>query len=120
MASCAARLISAGAEKSGKPCARFTASYCIACRVISRITDSVKCSTLSERKCLAWAETGVMENKASTRNGHVGTGTESDQFARPLTTKGTKESVETKSLRDTSCPCGGSCFPPPLFCEMVQ
>src|SRR5271169_255587 len=73
MASCAARLISAGAEKSGNPCARLTASYCIACRVISRITDSVKCSTLSERKCLGWAETGVMASKASIRDAHVGT-----------------------------------------------
>src|SRR4029077_6506596 len=62
MASCAARLMSAGAEKSGNPCARLTASYCIACRVISRITDSVKCSTLSERKCLGWAETWVMRS----------------------------------------------------------
>src|SRR5208283_1224244 len=70
---CAARLISAGAEKSGNPCARLTALYCIACRVISRITDSVKCSTLSERKCLGCAETGVMESKASTRSTHVGT-----------------------------------------------
>src|ERR1035441_5219542 len=73
MASCAARLISAGAEKSGNPCARLTAPYCMACRVISRMTDSVKCSTLSERKCLAWAETWVMESKASTRNADAGT-----------------------------------------------
>src|SRR5271170_7794695 len=67
MASCAARLISAGAGKSGNPCARLTALYCIACRVISRITDSVKCSTLSERKCLGWAETAVMESKPRVR-----------------------------------------------------
>src|ERR1039458_1687582 len=73
MASCAARLISAGAEKSGNPCARLTAPYCMACRVISRMTDSVKCSTLSERKCLGWAETWVMESKASTRNADAGT-----------------------------------------------
>src|ERR1035437_5101814 len=73
MASCAARLISAGAGKSGNPCAKLTALYCIACRVISRITDSVKCSTLSERKCLACADTGVMESKASTGDAHVGT-----------------------------------------------
>src|SRR5271165_3298348 len=73
MASCAARLISAGAEKSGNPCARLTALYCIACRVISRITDSVKCSTLSERKCLGGAETCAMGGKASTRNAQVGT-----------------------------------------------
>src|SRR5437588_589507 len=50
IASCAARLISAGAGKSGKPCARLTASYIIAFRVISRITDSVKCATLPLRK----------------------------------------------------------------------
>ena len=49
IASCAAFLISAGAAKSGKPCARLMALCCIACRVISRITDSVKCSTLSLR-----------------------------------------------------------------------
>jgi hypothetical protein len=34
-------LMSAGAEKSGKPCERLTAPYFIASRVISRITDSV-------------------------------------------------------------------------------
>ena len=51
MASCAACLISAGAEKSGNPCARLMAPYCMAWRVISRMTDSVKCSTLSLRKC---------------------------------------------------------------------
>src|SRR5579862_1724667 len=51
-ACCAACLISGGAEKSGNPCARFTAPCSIACRVISRITDSVKCPTLSLRKCL--------------------------------------------------------------------
>src|ERR1700676_5817932 len=68
MASCAARLISAGAEKSGKPCARLTASYCMACRVISRITDSVKCSTLSERKYLGWRETCVMKSSVAQEN----------------------------------------------------
>src|SRR5271165_2558476 len=48
MASCAARLISAGAGKSGKPCERLTAPCCNARRVISRITDSVNCSALRE------------------------------------------------------------------------
>src|ERR1700751_2886014 len=52
IASCAARLISAGAAKSGKPCERFTAPYCSARRVISRITDSVNCSALAERRSL--------------------------------------------------------------------
>src|SRR5215467_11594618 len=42
MASCAADLISAGAGKSGNPCARLTALCAMASRVISRITDSVK------------------------------------------------------------------------------
>src|SRR5437667_5029308 len=46
IASCADSLISRGAGKSGNPCARLTAPYCIAWRVISRITDSVKCATL--------------------------------------------------------------------------
>src|SRR5262249_16627517 len=44
----AASLMSPGAAKSGKPCDRFTASYFIASRVISRITDSVNCSALAE------------------------------------------------------------------------
>src|SRR5208337_2052823 len=55
-ASCAACLISAGAGKSGNPCARLTAPCSIACRVISRMTDSVKCPTLSLRKCFPGAE----------------------------------------------------------------
>src|SRR5229473_321248 len=41
MACCAACLMASGALKSGKPCARLTALYSIARRVISRITDSV-------------------------------------------------------------------------------
>src|SRR5579864_775517 len=53
MASWAARLISAGAAKSGNPCERFTAPYCRARRVISRITDSVNCAALEERRSLA-------------------------------------------------------------------
>src|SRR5271165_2993128 len=44
----AASLISSGAEKSGKPCERFTAWCFNARRVISRITDSVNCSALAE------------------------------------------------------------------------
>src|SRR5690242_14195953 len=48
MAARAASLTSAGAGKSGNPCARLTASYCKAKRVISRITDSVKYSAFSE------------------------------------------------------------------------
>src|SRR5215468_802409 len=55
-ASPAAFLISSGAGKSGNPCARFTAPYVMACRVISRITDSVKCETLSLRNCFVWEE----------------------------------------------------------------
>src|SRR6185437_13253116 len=45
MACCAAALISSGAEKSGKPCARLTAPSSMAYRDISRITDSVNCWT---------------------------------------------------------------------------
>src|SRR5271163_219262 len=48
MASWAARLISAGAGKSGKPCERFTALWRIANRVISRMTDSVKRPAFAE------------------------------------------------------------------------
>src|SRR5205807_4030313 len=48
MAARAASLTSAGAGKSGNPCARLTASYCRAKRVISRMTDSVKYSAFSE------------------------------------------------------------------------
>src|SRR5580704_16302243 len=53
IASCAARLISAGAGKSGKPCERLTALYCKARRVISRITDSVNCDAFAESCALA-------------------------------------------------------------------
>src|ERR1700733_3047879 len=49
MASLAARLMSSGALKSGKPCARFTAFDSIARRVISRITDSVNWEVRSLR-----------------------------------------------------------------------
>src|ERR1043166_719609 len=42
MAAHAASFIGSGIGKSGKPCARFTASCMLAIRVISRITDSVK------------------------------------------------------------------------------
>src|SRR5580700_1469624 len=97
IASRAARLISAGAEKSGIPCARLTALCCIACRVISRITDSVKCSTLSERKCLGGAETWAIESKASTGKAHsgadaflglVGHGGEKDALRKAAATEG--------------------------------
>src|SRR5277367_450219 len=53
IASCAARLISGGAGKSGKPCERFTAPWRSARRVISRITDSVKRSAFRESVGLA-------------------------------------------------------------------
>src|SRR5713101_4592135 len=48
MASWAARLISAGAGKSGKPCERLMALYWSASRVISRMTDSVNWPALAE------------------------------------------------------------------------
>src|SRR4029077_15699688 len=48
MASCAARLISAGAGKSGNPCERLMALYCSARRVISRMTDSVNWPAFAE------------------------------------------------------------------------
>src|SRR5207245_7694251 len=48
IAATAASLTSAGAGKSGKPCARFTASCSSARRVISRMTDSVNCCALRE------------------------------------------------------------------------
>src|SRR4051812_16353121 len=42
----AASFIGSGIGKSGKPCARFTASCRLAMRVISRITDSVNVAVL--------------------------------------------------------------------------
>src|ERR1700679_2193903 len=48
MAARAASFTSAGAGKSGKPCARLTALYSRARRFISRITDSVNFSALVE------------------------------------------------------------------------
>src|ERR1700723_3209233 len=53
IASCAARLIAAGAGKSGKPCERLTAPWRRARRVISRITDSVKRSAFRDSFGLA-------------------------------------------------------------------
>src|SRR5580692_3240709 len=67
MATRAACLISGGAAKSGNPCARFTAPYIIACRVISRITDSVKCETLSLRNCFAGWDKEEIESAISGR-----------------------------------------------------
>src|SRR6185437_12393643 len=58
MACWAARLSSAGAAKSGKPCARFIAPWSCAWRVISRITDSVKRSAFSLTR--RFAGRGVM------------------------------------------------------------
>src|SRR5580658_6412092 len=57
-ASCAARLISAGAGKSGKPCERLTALFAMARRVISRITDSVNSATLCDSSNLVAASIG--------------------------------------------------------------
>src|SRR5579864_2208765 len=52
----AASFTSGEAGKSGNPCAMLTASYCMARRVISRITDSVNCSALVESvRCTAAA-----------------------------------------------------------------
>src|ERR1700740_1870032 len=52
IASCAARLISAGGGECGNPCGRWTGSSCSARRVISLITDSLNCSALVERRSL--------------------------------------------------------------------
>ena len=49
MATRAACLISAGAAKSGNPCARFTAPYSIACRVTEWEWPRVRCEILVER-----------------------------------------------------------------------
>src|SRR5437667_6262013 len=73
IASCAARLISAGAGKSGKPCARLTASYIIAFRVISRITDSVKCATLPLRKDFVGVATSAIEGEINRSGGELAT-----------------------------------------------
>src|SRR5690348_14636078 len=61
MACCAAALISAGAEKSGKPCDRFTAPCFSASRVISRMTDSVNRSAFVESRafCFGWCDVAV-------------------------------------------------------------
>src|SRR5690349_12193981 len=48
MAAWAARFISVGAGKSGKPCARLTPPWRAHSRVISRMTDSVNCCALVE------------------------------------------------------------------------
>src|SRR5689334_12146117 len=73
IASCAARLISAGAGKSGKPCARLTASYIIAFRVISRITDSVKCATLPLRKDFVGVATSAIVGETIRSGGGLAT-----------------------------------------------
>src|SRR6266850_7299976 len=73
IASCAARLISAGAGKSGKPCARLTASYIIAFRVISRITDSVKCATLPLRKDFGCVATSPILGEIIRSDGELAT-----------------------------------------------
>src|SRR6266849_1518884 len=57
----AARFISSGAGKSGKPWARFTAWYFTASRDISRITDSEKWETFSLRKDLGEVMVGSFE-----------------------------------------------------------
>src|ERR1700728_480138 len=61
IASCAARLISMGAGKSGKPCDKFTALYWMANRVISRITDSVNCAVFEESSGLMFAVRGEFD-----------------------------------------------------------
>src|SRR5687767_15289323 len=58
IASIALRLMSSGAEKSGKPCERFTAPCFSASRVISRITDSVNELAFSET-CRLFENEGV-------------------------------------------------------------
>src|SRR5262245_5812876 len=50
MASQAARLMSSGAGKSGKPCERLTAPWASAWRLMSRMTDSVKLEALAETR----------------------------------------------------------------------
>src|SRR5688572_27512550 len=49
-ASQAARLMSSGAGKSGKPCDRLTAPWASAWRLMSRMTDSVKLEALAETR----------------------------------------------------------------------
>src|SRR5215467_5009582 len=72
IASIARRLMSSGAEKSGKPCDRLTAPYFIASRVISRITDSVNRLALRDTCRLFEIEGVVMvfshEGLKSTQN----------------------------------------------------
>jgi len=54
--------MSAGAEKSGKPCDKFTAPYFNASRVISRITDSVNELAFFDT-CLLFEGDGVVIEK---------------------------------------------------------
>jgi hypothetical protein len=63
IASIAACLMGSGAPKSGNPCARFTAPYFIAWRVISRITDSVNRLAFSDT--LDLRETVVIGSRGS-------------------------------------------------------
>src|SRR6266567_4970168 len=79
IASCAARLISAGAGKSGKPWARLTASYIIAFRVISRITDSVKCATLPLRNDFVCLATSPIVGEIIRSGGGLATGESDDR-----------------------------------------
>src|SRR5271165_2504299 len=69
IASWAARLTSAGAGKSGKPWDRFTAPCSMACRVISRITDSVKRATLVLRKDFGRVAVSFIKRQRSTMDG---------------------------------------------------
>src|SRR6266850_451819 len=62
----AACLISSGASKSGKPWARLIAPWSIACRVISRMTDSVKRPAFSLVKRLFGVLPCCMGRKRST------------------------------------------------------
>src|SRR5579864_3870638 len=71
MAARAASLTSAGAGKSGKPWARLTALWCMARRVISRMTDSVNWPALTESDLRA-ACAMVAADELASRGGVIG------------------------------------------------
>src|SRR5579862_6932059 len=72
MAARAASLTSTGAGKSGKPCARLTALWCMARRVISRMTDSVNWPAFIESDLRAACAIVAADGLAS-RGGVIGT-----------------------------------------------
>ena len=51
--------ISFGGSKSGKPCDRLTAPYCMETRVMRRMTESVKPAVRSDKLCILFSSHNV-------------------------------------------------------------